>query len=48
MLDTTENNAKGNDNFAAKVISRENVEKKNVEEIKRKNQTYFFYKLLGD
>ena len=28
MLDAMENNAKGNDNFATKVISMENVEKK--------------------
>ena len=28
MLDATESNAKGNDNFASKVISTENVEKK--------------------
>ena len=35
----------GNDNFASKVISTENVEK-NVEELRRKNQVYFFPKLL--
>ena len=40
MLDATESNAKGNDDFATKVISTENVEKK-VEEVRRKNQTYF-------
>ena len=28
MLDATESNAKGNDNFATKVISAENVEEK--------------------
>ena len=39
--------SKGNDNFAAKMISTENVEKI-VEEVRRKNQTYFFTKLLGD
>ena len=39
--------SKRNDNFATKVISTENV-KKNVEEVRRKNQTYFFSKLLGD
>ena len=39
--------SKGNDNIAAKVISTENVEK-NVEEVRRKNQTYLFSKLLGD
>ena len=41
-------NAKGNDNFATKVISTEDVEKTNVAEVRRKNQTYFFSKLLGD
>ena len=40
VLDATESNAKGNDDFATKVISLENVEKK-VEEVRRKNQTYF-------
>ena len=45
MLDATESNAKGNNNFAVDV---ENVKKKNVEEVRRKNQTYFFSKLLGD
>ena len=39
--------SKGIDNFAAKMISTENVEKI-VEEVRRKNQTYFFSKLLGD
>ena len=39
--------SKRNDNFATKVTSTENV-KKNVEEVRRKNQTYFFSKLLGD
>ena len=39
--------SKGNDNIAAKVISTENVEK-NVEEVRRKNQTYLLSKLLGD
>ena len=50
MLDAIESNAKGNDNFAIKVISTENVEgksyiffKKNMEEVRRKNQTYFFH-----
>ena len=46
MLDAMESNAKGNDNFSTKVISTENVEKKNVNEVRRKNQTYFFSKLL--
>ena len=44
MLDAMESNAKGNDKFATKVIT-ENVEK-NVKEVRRKNQTYFFSKLL--
>ena len=39
--------SKGNDNFANTVISTENVEKI-VEEVRRKNQTYFFSKLLGN
>ena len=45
MLDAMESNAKGNDKFATKAISTENVEK-NVKEVRRKNQTYFFSKLL--
>ena len=40
-----ESNAQGTDNFAAKMISTENVEK-NVKEVRTKNQTYFFCKLL--
>ena len=43
MLDAMKSNAKVNDNFATKMISTENVEKKNVEEVRRKNQTYFFF-----
>ena len=49
MLDAMESNAKGNDNFAIKVIRTENVEeksyifKKNMEEVRRKIQTYFFH-----
>ena len=39
--------SKGNDNFATKMISSENIEKI-VEDVRRKNQTYFFSKLLGD
>ena len=39
--------SKRNDNFATKVIITENVEKI-VEEVRRKNQNYFFSKLLGD
>ena len=48
VLDAMETNAKGNDNFAIKVISSENVEgkssikKKNREEVRRKSQTYLF------
>ena len=43
LLDAMERNSKGNDNFATKVISTENVEK-NLNEVRRKNQTYFFSK----
>ena len=39
--------SKGNDNFTTTVISTENVEKI-VEEVRRKNQSYLFSKLLGD
>ena len=39
--------SKGNDNFATTVISTENIEKI-VEEVRRKNQTYFFSKLLDE
>ena len=39
--------SKGNDNFATTVISTENVEKA-VKEVRRKNQTHFISKLLGD
>ena len=46
MLDATECNAKGNNNFSTKVVSMENVEKI-MEEVRRKNQTSFFSKLLG-
>ena len=45
MLDAMESNTKGNDNFATKAISTENVGK-NVKEVRIKNQTYFFSKLL--
>ena len=47
MSDATESCAKGNDNFATKVVSTKNVKKKkkkNVEVVRRKNQTYFFSK----
>ena len=37
----------GSDNFVTKVISTDNVEKI-VKEVRGKNQTYFFSKLLGD
>ena len=49
MLDAMGSNTKENDNFAIKVISTENVDgksyiKKNkIEEVRRKNQTYFFH-----
>ena len=48
MLDAMESNAKGNDNFAIKLISTENVEgkssikKNNEEEVRRKSQTCLF------
>ena len=40
-----ESNTNENDNFATKVLSKKNVEKRNVEEVRRKNQTYLFFKL---
>ena len=45
MLDAMESNAEGNDNFVTKVIITENVEK-NAKEVRRKNQTFFFPKLM--
>ena len=47
MLDAMESNAKGNDNFAIKVIIIENVKgkssiKKNRKGVRRKSQTYLF------
>ena len=45
MLDAMESNAKEYGNLATKVTSMENVEK-NVKEVRRKNQTYFFSELL--
>ena len=42
ILDAMESNPKGNDNFATKVISTENVGKN----VKRNSQTYFFSKSL--
>ena len=45
MLDAMESKAKGNDNFATEDRNTETVEK-NVELIRRENQTYFFSKLL--
>ena len=39
--------SKGNDNFATKMISSENIEKI-VEDVRRKNQTYFFSRKLGN
>ena len=48
ILKAMESNPKGNDNFATKLISTENLEK-NVTEVRRKNQTYFFLVInLGD
>ena len=38
---------KGNNNFATTVTSTENIEKI-LEEVRRKNETSFFSKLLGD
>ena len=46
MLDAMENNSKGNDNFPTIVMSMKNVKKRNEKEVRRKNQTYFFSKLL--
>ena len=40
MLDAMESNAKGNNNFGNRVILQK--------EARRKNQTYFFSKLLAD
>ena len=37
--------SKGNDNFATAVIRTEHVQKI-VEQVRRKNQTYFFSKLV--
>ena len=45
MLDAMESNAKGNDNFTIKVIARK-MQKKNAKEVKRKDETYLFSKLL--
>ena len=39
--------SQGNDTLATKVRRSETIEKI-VEEVRRKNQTYFFSKLLGD
>ena len=47
MLGATECNAKGNDNFATRVISTENVGKK-WGRSKKKESNLFFSKLLGD
>ena len=55
MLDAMESNAKGNDNFAIKVIRTENVEeksyifKKKYGRSKKKNSNLFFpfFKLLS-
>ena len=48
LLDAMESNAKGNDNFAIKVISTENVEGKsyifkiNMKEVRKKIKLIFF------
>ena len=49
MLDAMKSNAKVNDNFATKMISTENVEKKKCGRSKKKESNLlFFSKLLGD
>ena len=49
MLDATESNAKGNDNFATKVISTENVEKKCKRSKKEETNSFLFQVInLGD
>ena len=45
MLNAMESNAKENVNFTTKVTSIEHIEK-NVKEVRRENQTYFFSELL--
>ena len=45
MLDAMESSPKGNNNFAIKVVSTENVEK-NAKVVRRKNQIYFSSKLV--
>ena len=49
MLDAMESNAKGNDNFASKVISIKNVEKK-CKKCKKKESHLFLFQviILGD
>ena len=51
MLDAMESNAKGNDNFAAKVINTKTLErnsslKRKVGEVRRKSQISLISKLL--
>ena len=41
ILDVMESNAKGKDDFATTVISTKTVEK-NIDKVRRKNQTYSF------
>ena len=48
MLDATESNAKGNNNFATKVISAENVEKKKGRSKKKESNLFLITYLLGD
>ena len=49
MLDAMESNAKGNDNFANKVISTENIEKKCKKSKKKESHLFLFQVIiLGD
>ena len=49
MLDAMESNPKGNDNFATKLISTENVEKKCKTSRKEKSNLFLFQVInLGD
>ena len=46
MLDAMESNAKGNDKFAAKVISMENVERK-CKRSKKKESSLFLFEVIN-
>ena len=49
MLDAMESNPKGNDNFATKVISKENVKKKCKRNEKEESDLFLFLVInLGD